>query len=207
MSEEWVALGRAFSMNAIALAACLCVATSPVAAAAEPEGVAALRVQGAFEASAGVPTDPKLAAAAWQSHHGRIFAAISCLVQGSPELAGGCGGGAPSGPSHSVQTSRVEAPAGSPEEAADILGNLDGWWENGADILRIDLVRAQANTDPERPFEWDRFLVKELSDGEIVFSIGADLYQAEIDGDALVLSGTSFRGERTLFRQAAAGDR
>lgn len=89
-------------------------------------------------------------------------------------------------------------------EAAE---RLDGLWrgEDGF-VLRVDSQRAQASVDAERPFQWQRFLVKEVEADAIVFSIGAELYEARVDGESLVLSGTSFRGERALRLQAVAAE-
>jgi hypothetical protein len=42
--------------------------------------------------------------------------------------------------------------------------------------------------------------VKEVTDDEIVFSIGAELFEASVDADRLVLTGTSFRGEAEMVR-------
>ena len=60
--------------------------------------------------------------------------------------------------------------------------------------------RAQASVDAGRPFAWEHFLVKEVTPTEVVFSIGAELYEARIEDDTLTLTGTSFRGTRVLFR-------
>jgi hypothetical protein len=77
---------------------------------------------------------------------------------------------------------------------------LDGEWHGDAFVLRIDAKRAQASTALDRPFEWQRFLIKEVHENEVVFSIGAELFEATIAADTLTLTGTSFRGARTLIR-------
>ena len=82
-------------------------------------------------------------------------------------------------------------------EAADLL---DGEWEGTDFVLHIDAKRAQASIDPERPFEWRRFVVREVTPTEVVFAIGSELFEARVDSDILVLTGTGFRGERILFR-------
>jgi hypothetical protein len=82
---------------------------------------------------------------------------------------------------------------------------LDGEWR-GADsdfVLRVDAKRAQASIDPARPFEWERFLIKDVSEGEITFTVGAELFEAKLAEGTLTLTGTSFRGPRVLFRDAA----
>jgi hypothetical protein len=84
---------------------------------------------------------------------------------------------------------------------SDAAKRLDGEWRGGAFVLRVDARRAQASVDAERPFAWERFLVKEVTPREIVFSIGAELYEAQIEDDVLTLTGTSFTGERKLLRE------
>jgi hypothetical protein len=94
----------------------------------------------------------------------------------------------------------VSAAAGPPfSEAAE---KLDGEWRGADFVLRVDARRAQASVDPQRPFEWEHFLIKEVSEGEIVFAVGAELFEAKLDANVLTLTGTSFRGARVLFREA-----
>ena len=92
----------------------------------------------------------------------------------------------------------IAAAAASP--LGDAAKQLDGEWRGSGHVLRIDSGRAQASIDPARPFEWRRFEVKEARDGEVVFVVGAELFQATLDDEMLVLTGTGFRGERVLFR-------
>jgi hypothetical protein len=83
----------------------------------------------------------------------------------------------------------------------DAATKLDGEWHGDGFILRIDAKRAQASIDLKHPFSWERFLVKEITPDRIVFTIGAELYEAELNQDTLTLSGTSFSGDRVLFRE------
>jgi len=95
------------------------------------------------------------------------------------------------------------AGAFSPASAAtysEVAKRLDGEWHGDTFVLRIDARRAQASTASDRPFEWQRFLIKEVRDDEVVFTIGAELFEAVVRDDALTLTGTSFRGARVLFR-------
>jgi hypothetical protein len=78
---------------------------------------------------------------------------------------------------------------------------LDGNWQGNGFVLRVDIQRAQASIDPNRPFEWQRFMVKEVTPDEIVFTIGAELFEARVAEDTLTLSGTNFRGRRYLWRE------
>ncbi len=79
---------------------------------------------------------------------------------------------------------------------------LDGEWSDDTTVLRIDAARAQASMTPDRPFEWKRFVIRDANGNDVVFAIGAELYEAKVDGDSLSLTGTSFRGKRVLFREA-----
>ena len=83
---------------------------------------------------------------------------------------------------------------------SDAAGRLDGEWRGSDFVLRVDARRAQASIEPDRPFAWERFLVKEVTPTEIVFAIGPELYQARIEDEVLTLTGTSFHGTRVLFR-------
>ncbi len=85
---------------------------------------------------------------------------------------------------------------------ADAAARLNGEWQSGEVVLRVDAKRAQASTAHDRPFEWQRFLVKEVTDSGLVFTIGTELFEAVMEADTLVLTGTNFRGERVLFRSA-----
>jgi hypothetical protein len=85
-------------------------------------------------------------------------------------------------------------------QAAD---QLDGEWRGGDFVLRVDSRRAQASVDAARPFEWEHFLIKEVSDSEIIFAVGAELFEAKLDADVLTLTSTSFRGARVLMRETS----
>jgi hypothetical protein len=78
---------------------------------------------------------------------------------------------------------------------------LDGDWRGADFVLRVDAKRAQASVDIARPFEWERFLIKDVSEGEITFTVGAELFAAKLAEDTLTLTSTNFRGPRVLFRE------
>ena len=87
-------------------------------------------------------------------------------------------------------------------EAGD---RLDGEWRGGEGfVLEVGSDRAQASLDPNRPFQWQRFIIKEVTEDEVVFTIGNELFQAKVEPEALRLSGTGFRGEKLLRRAADA---
>lgn len=94
--------------------------------------------------------------------------------------------------------------AASPVDEAARL--LDGAWRGDGFSLKVDSRRAQANIDPERPFEWRRFAVKQVAEGEIVFAIGAEIFEAKLSDDSLELTSTTFRGERRLERDGPAAE-
>lgn len=87
---------------------------------------------------------------------------------------------------------------------AQAASTLDGQWKGEDFVLKIDSTRAQASLDPARPFEWRRFLVQSVSGETVTFSVGPDLFEARVADDQLRLTGTTFRGERTLVRQEPA---
>jgi hypothetical protein len=93
----------------------------------------------------------------------------------------------------------IAARAASP--FVDAAARLNGTWEGDGYVLQVDSQRAQASVDPERPFHWERFLVKDVSDDKVTFTVGAELYEAKLAADSLTLTSTSFRGERTLKRE------
>jgi hypothetical protein len=88
----------------------------------------------------------------------------------------------------------------------DAAKRLDGTWRGDGFSLTIDSQRDQARIDPNRPFQWQRFLVKEARPDEIVFSIGPEIFEAKVKADQLTLTGTSFRGEHRMRWEAKPPD-
>ena len=84
---------------------------------------------------------------------------------------------------------------------------LDGMWQGQDFALRVDSDRAQANVDQDQPFRWQRFLVKGVTGGTVVFTVGSELFEAVLQADRLTLTSTSFRGERVLERRVPAPSR
>jgi hypothetical protein len=99
------------------------------------------------------------------------------------------------------------APAASALSFREATEELNGAWRGDDFFLRVDAERAQASVDPNLPFQWQRFLVKEVVDWKVTFTIGPELFHAIIGPDGLLLTSTSFRGSRVLRREAdsAAG--
>jgi hypothetical protein len=85
--------------------------------------------------------------------------------------------------------------------AADVSRDLHGRWEGDGLRIQIDAARSQAQMRADRPFQWDRFMVKDVTEGDLAFSVGAELFEAVIDGDEMTVAATSFRGTRRLRRQ------
>jgi len=91
--------------------------------------------------------------------------------------------------------------AASASPLGDAARQLDGEWTGQGFRLRIDSARAQASTNPDKPFQWQRFIVREAAGEKVVFAIGPDLYEATVLlPEVLTLTSTSFRGERVLLR-------
>jgi len=90
--------------------------------------------------------------------------------------------------------------AASASPLGDAARQLDGEWTGEGFRLRIDSARAQASTNPDKPFQWQRFIVREAAGEKVVFAIGPDLYEATVLPEVLTLTSTSFRGERVLLR-------
>ena len=63
---------------------------------------------------------------------------------------------------------------------SEAAARLDGDWRGSDFVLRVDARRAQASVDPTRPFEWKRFVVKEVTSEDIVFAVGAELFEARL---------------------------
>jgi hypothetical protein len=93
-------------------------------------------------------------------------------------------------------------PAGAASSFAEAAELLNGEWRGANFLLKVDARRAQASVDPDHPFEWEHFLIKEVDGNEIVFTVGGELFEAKLGPNVITLTGTSFRGPRVLFREA-----
>jgi hypothetical protein len=91
-------------------------------------------------------------------------------------------------------------PAWSASVFWDAAQKLDGMWESDVFLMKIDSARAQASVDPKKPFQWQRFIVKDVAEDTIVFTIGSEMFEATLESDELILTSSSFRGERILQR-------
>jgi hypothetical protein len=88
---------------------------------------------------------------------------------------------------------------GSPAAAAEAHAALNGRWR-GDMQLTIDTHRAQAHLDPELPFQWEAFNVKNVEGGMVVFTVGARLFIAYVSGDQMMLTGPGLPAAASLNR-------
>jgi hypothetical protein len=150
------------------------------------------RIAAAFEQLTGAGQNAALMEAAWTHVRGRRLAAIVCLGLAPPRW--GCLG-SETPPGRSVRTEPVVT-----AESYPTTRELDGIWEGDGLRLTIDSARAQANVGSRGPLQRDPFFVDYETDQEVVFVVGADVFTAAIDGDDMILTGTSFAGERAMRR-------
>jgi hypothetical protein len=120
-------------------------------------------------------------------------------MQGGPGFASGCLG-TPETTIRPVPIMAVSIETNDPAAPPDVSQQLDGSWRGDDYVLKVDSQRAQANIDEHRPLQWQRFVPKRVADDEVLFTIGADLFEAKLEPNRLVLTSTSFRGERVLWR-------
>jgi hypothetical protein len=155
------------------------------------------RVSMAFEITRDVAAAAPLRAAAWARMRGKLFVAAVCVNDTPPRL--GCGR-LENIPRSPVSTVPIRSQTEEDEAALLAARRLEGFWQGDGHVLHVDGQRAQANIDPDAPFEWRRFLIKRVSSDAVVFSLGTELFEARRSGATVTLTGTSFRGERTLTR-------
>ena len=142
------------------------------------------------------PADAALKAAAWQRWRGKIFIAGACLKEPPPRL--GCN------EVFDVSPRPVPVVPVTPENEAllsSTVHQIEGTWRGDSYLLRVDSQRSQANTKPTEPFEWKRFVIRRISESAVDFAVGTDIFEAKFADSHVVLSSTSFRGERTLTRE------
>ena len=78
---------------------------------------------------------------------------------------------------------------------------LEGEWSGSGMSLSIDAARAQARVDATKPFQWESFDVLNVAGPMVVFSVGARLFIAYLDGDRMTLTSRGHAGEWTLHRR------
>jgi hypothetical protein len=132
------------------------------------------------------------AARQWWLSRGAMLSAEVCNSLLPPRL--GCPD-TPLSPAHPVEAVPITEP-----QSANVASLLGGTWRNPGYVLRVDAARAQANVDPASPFRWQRFKIRKMSGNQITFTVGVQVYVAQVTKTSLVLSSTGFRGEETLSR-------
>ena len=157
-------------------------------------------LKAALEAVEDSPIDPLLRAAASTKYHNRLLTAAACSSHGLADVVTLCSMMPVARRHNRSRTATIRHPKDEAAARAEAARQLDGTWKGNSFFLRVDITRLQANTDASRPFQWHRCLISEVLDGKITFTINAEVFQAAIQEDALALSSTSFRGERTLHR-------
>jgi hypothetical protein len=97
-----------------------------------------------------------------------------------------------------VSVAPIRSQSKNDEAALSLARQLSGVWRAEDFVLHIDAERAQANMNLNAPFEWQRFLVKRIYGNTVAFSLGAELFQARLSDEGVILTGTTLRGERNL---------
>ena len=151
----------------------------------------------AFEAAPVGPIDPVLHAAVSARHRTSLLSMRSCPGNYWPDLVSYCDAHRAGSFSKKVQTISLDTAS----DVREITHLVDGKWNGDGFALKVDSARAQANVDPALPYQWDRYGIKSVSDGRMIFFIGAELYEALVSQRSISLSSTSFRGERRLDRE------
>jgi hypothetical protein len=85
-------------------------------------------------------------------------------------------------------------------ELAGAAHRLTGVWTGDGVTMWIDPSRAQARTSLEPPFSWKRFLVREAQQ-DVIFTLGAEVYEAKLLPDKMTITSTAFQGVRELARK------
>jgi hypothetical protein len=178
--------------------------SSSVGIATRLAGIAEKRAEllsAAFQAAPVEAIDPLLRAAAWAKHRAGLLSIRACTGNDWPDLVTYCDADRANPLARKVQTFSLGTAPHERESVRAAMRQLDGKWKGDGFVLEVDSARAQAKVDPTLPFQWDRYGIKTISDGMVVFAVGAELYEASVDAESIILSSTGFRGKRRLGRQ------
>jgi hypothetical protein len=93
---------------------------------------------------------------------------------------------------------------GGPAAAQGLLQPLAGHWQGGGLNLRLDPARLQANTDPDKPFERQPLLIRNITGAMFLFDIGRERFIALVQGETMSL--TTARSPRTLVLRRVPWD-
>ena len=85
-------------------------------------------------------------------------------------------------------------------EAPQALDLLHGTWRGDGLSMTIDTNRSQALRDPKRPFDWQPFVIRNVTGNVVVFRIGAVDFFAVVAPEQISVTSWEFQGNRTLSR-------
>lgn len=91
----------------------------------------------------------------------------------------------------------VAEPAGAEPTS---LRFMHGTWRGDGYVLVLDMERSLANLEPSKPFQRDALIIRNITEGMVVFLIGSRQFIGLFDGDTLALSGDSLVGTIRLER-------
>lgn len=87
-----------------------------------------------------------------------------------------------------------------PVDERQALERLDGAWRGDGLSIVIDMARSQAGRDPDKPFDRQPFVVRNVTGNVVVFRIGAVDFFAVVALDEMIVTSWEFQGSRTLSR-------
>lgn len=68
---------------------------------------------------------------------------------------------------------------------------MNGTWQGEGYVVHLDTERLLANLDPAKPFQREALIIRNITDGMVIFSVGERQFIGLFEGDALALSGES----------------
>lgn len=77
---------------------------------------------------------------------------------------------------------------------------MHGTWQGEGYVIVLDMDRLLANLDPGRPFQRDALIIRNITDGMVVFSTGGRQFIGLFDDNTLALSGDGLTGTIRLER-------
>ncbi len=84
--------------------------------------------------------------------------------------------------------------------AEPALTFMQGTWRGDGRFVLLDTERMLGNVEPEKPFQRDTLLLRNISGRMVVFDIGSRRYIGLFERDQLRLTGDGIRGSATLRR-------
>lgn len=84
--------------------------------------------------------------------------------------------------------------------AEPTLKFMQGTWRGDGSVILLDTERMLGNVEPEKPFQRDALLLRNISGRMVVFDIGSRRYIGLFDSNELRLTGDGINGSATLRR-------